>query len=99
MRSLNRLPRWWWNRQRVLPFEVSEQSYAVLNDISQDFAALHYYITRNAQERQLAEHGFELLECLDLDGRPVGPEDEMADCAELHYVARRARTMLEEPAA
>jgi hypothetical protein len=36
-----------------------------------DYALLHYYIGCDDQERQLADVGFELLECLDLEARPV----------------------------
>jgi len=87
--NLMRMPRWLRNRRRLLPLERNEPSYAILNDISHDFSALHYYIWRDAQERQFAEHGFELLECLDLDGHPAADDDDAADCPELHYVARR----------
>jgi SAM-dependent methyltransferase len=87
-RTLARLPRWLSNRRRLLPFEREESGYAILNDASHDFAALHYYITRDAQERQLAVHGFQLLECLDGEGRPVPPGAQATESSELHYVAR-----------
>lgn len=86
------LPTWYRNRKRVLPFEHEEPGYAVLNDVSHDFKALHYYISRDAQEQQLEAHGFAFIECLDLDGREVAPGALAEDCPELHYVARRART-------
>jgi len=82
-------PRWELNRRRLLPFERTEPGYSILNDISHDFMALHYYISRDAQERQLADQGFALLEALDLDGRRLGPGDDAPYCSELHYVARR----------
>ncbi len=83
------LPRRWLNRRRLVGFEKDEPSYAILNDVAHDYAVLHYYITRDAQARQLADHGFELVECLDLDGSPVAPGAAAAHCSELHYVARR----------
>jgi SAM-dependent methyltransferase len=83
------LPRRWLNRRRLVGFQKDEPSYAILNDVAHDYAVLHYYITRDAQARQLTEHGFELLECLDLDGSPVAPGATAAHCSELHYVARR----------
>jgi SAM-dependent methyltransferase len=89
---LARLPRWRRNRRRLLPLQRFEPGYAILNDVAHDFAALHYYITRDAQERQLAEHGFELLECLDEDGRLVEAGADAAESSELHYVARRSRS-------
>jgi hypothetical protein len=86
--SIVELPRWLINRRRLMPFERNEPNYAILNDVSQDFSALHYYITRDAQARQLTDHGFELLECIDLEGRRVEPGETARQCSELHYVAR-----------
>ncbi len=85
-----RMPRKVRNARRLRRSERREPGYAILNDISHDFRALHYYISRDAQERQLGEHGFELLECLDLDGDPVEPGAAAEHSQELHYVARRA---------
>ncbi len=82
-------PRGWRNRRRLLAFERNEPDYAILNDSAHDFSALHYYITRNGQEDQLRSHGFDLLECLDLEGASVGRGD-VSDSPELHYVARRS---------
>lgn len=82
-------PRWQRNRRRLLPYQRTEPGYSILNDISHDFSALHYYISRDAQERQLVEQGFELLECLDLDGRQLAAGEDAPDCPELVYVARR----------
>lgn len=87
--TLARTPRWQRNRRRLLPLAREEPGYAILNDISHDFSALHYYIWRDAQEQQLAEHGFELEECLDLDGRQVAGDKDASGCSELHYIARR----------
>lgn len=86
--SVFELPRWLVNRRRLRHFERDEPGYAILNDVSQDFAALHYYITRDAQARQLTDHAFELIECLDLEGRRVEAGQTARHCSELHYVAR-----------
>lgn len=100
-KTLVRMPRWQRNRRRLLPLERNERGYAILNDISHDFSALHYYIWHDAQEQQLAEHGFELEECLDLQGHRSERDHDAADCPELDYIARRrershdSRTMLE----
>lgn len=87
---LRHVPRWARNRRRVLPLERRELDYAILNDISHDFSALHYYVTRDTQARQLAELGYALVECLDLEGRTVPPGGTAPKSAELHYVARPA---------
>jgi SAM-dependent methyltransferase len=77
------------NHSRLRHLQRVESDYAVLVDDAHDYSLLHYYIARDAQERQLADHGFALLECLDLDGSPVGPGETAPDCPELHYAARR----------
>ena len=82
-----------WLAEPAAPRRLSrrnEPSYAILNDVAHDYAVLHYYITRDAQARQLDDHGFELIECLDLDGSTVAPGAAAAHCSELHYVAPAA---------
>jgi SAM-dependent methyltransferase len=88
-RSLPSLPRWTRNRRRLVRFERRQPEYAILNDAEDGFAALHYYISRDRQQSQLEAHGFELVECISLDGDLVGP-GEVSESAELHYVARVA---------
>jgi SAM-dependent methyltransferase len=90
VRASVEVPLWVRNRRRLIPFERDEAEYAIRNDISYQFGALHYYITRDAQERQFNEHGFRLLECLDLEGRPVNAGQPSSLCSELHYVAQVA---------
>lgn len=85
------LPRWLPTRRRLLPHEHVEQDYAVLNDPAHDYGLLHYYITRDDQERQLSKHGFALIDCLDLDGASVPRGERAAHSSELHYIARRTR--------
>lgn len=84
-----KMPRRVRNRRRLLRLQRSEPGYAVLIDRAHDFSLLHYYISRDAQEHQLMEEGFELVECLDLDGRLVKAAETAAHCSELHYVGRR----------
>jgi SAM-dependent methyltransferase len=87
--SIRSLPRRFANRARLRPLQHVEDGYAVLNDEAHDFSVLHYYISRDAQERQMSECGYQFLECLDLDGRVVLPGEAARHCSELHYVARR----------
>ena len=89
LRSIRNLPGRLRNRRRLRRMEHVQDDYAVLNDQAHDFSVLHYYISRDAQERQLAEHGFGLVECLDLDGRAVLRGETAAHCSELHYIAHR----------
>jgi SAM-dependent methyltransferase len=78
------------NHLRLRGHQEQASDHAVLNDSAHDFSLLHYYIDRDAQQRQLRAHGFELLECLDLGAAVVGPGERAAHAPELHYVARAA---------
>jgi SAM-dependent methyltransferase len=86
---LLRLPRSLRNRRRLAPLQRFEADYAIVNDVAHDHSLLHYYIGRDGQERQLAGHGFELLECVDLEGHTVERGETAFGCHELHYAARR----------
>lgn len=88
-RNVPRLPRQMRNHRRMRRFEQEEHEYALLNDPAHDFLLLHYYATREDQERQLRDHGFEVLECLDLEGNVLPEGEPAAYCPELHYVGRR----------
>ena len=84
-----RIPRSLRNRRRLLPWQLVAEDHAILNDPAHDFSLLHYYITRDGQERQLARRGFALSECLRLDGQPVRPGESAVGWHELHYAATR----------
>ncbi|HWG07943.1 MAG TPA: class I SAM-dependent methyltransferase [Solirubrobacteraceae bacterium] len=88
-RELLRMPRRERNRRRLLPLQREHGDYAILTDEAHEYGILHYYIGRDAQARQLVETGFALLECLDLDARPVAAGEAAPSHPELHYVARR----------
>lgn len=94
--SVIRLPRRLRNHRRLRGGQVSTPGYEILNDAAHDYSLLHLYISRDEQERQLQEHGFELLECLDPAGRCVQHGQLAPAASELHYVARR-RTAPREP--
>jgi 2-polyprenyl-3-methyl-5-hydroxy-6-metoxy-1,4-benzoquinol methylase len=87
--QLVRLPRSYLNRRRLTRWQRFEPDYAIINGAAHSYSLLHYYITRDGQERQLASHGFELLECLDAEGGPVAPGEEAVGSHELHYAARK----------
>jgi SAM-dependent methyltransferase len=75
------------NRRRLGPLQYREGDHAVVNDIAHNYALLHYYIGRVAQERQLGDVGFEVVEVLEADGRSV-PAGEAGQSPWLYYVAR-----------
>jgi len=76
------------NRLALTRFERKGEGWAIVNDDAHTYRLVHYYISRDAQERQLREEGFELIECLDNDGRTVGPGETGEDYVELYYIAR-----------
>jgi len=86
--DIARLPRAYVNRRRLKRYEHINADFAILNDVSHDFRALHYYISRDGQARRFEEEDFELLDCLDEDGRPVYSGDDETQQSDLHYVAR-----------
>jgi SAM-dependent methyltransferase len=88
IRRALRLPVGLRNRRRLGGLQVQTSEYAIVNDETFDYSLLHYYIRPDAQERQLGERGFALLECLDADGRGVRPGEKSAS-PWLHYVARK----------
>jgi SAM-dependent methyltransferase len=88
--NLVRMPRRVRNSRSLRDLQRAESNHAILLDEGHEYSLLHYYISRDAQARQLLEHGFELEMCLDLEGESVGPGDDRAGCPELHYSARRA---------
>jgi SAM-dependent methyltransferase len=85
--ALVRIPRRARNRRRLGGLQKHTSRYAIVNDDALDFGLLHYYIRRDDQERQLSEVGYELVECLDGDGRQVQHGNEGLGSS-LHYVAR-----------
>jgi len=84
-----RMPRRWRNHRRLVCYERTESEWAILNDTAHDFSVLHLYVSPEFEQRQLAAVGLNLLECLDLDGRPLMPGEDAPNCPELHYVAQR----------
>ena len=88
---LVRLPRSVPNHRRLVAAQHFGPDYAILNDEAHDYSLLHYYIGRDGQEGQLARHGFELLQCLALDGTTVERGESAFGCHELHYAATRSK--------
>ena len=82
------LPRRMRNRRVARSFERRDVEYALVNEPVHDHRLVHYFISREAQERQLAAVGLELVDCYDIDGRSVGPGETAEHSSELHYAAR-----------
>jgi SAM-dependent methyltransferase len=88
-RAATRLPQRIANRRRLAPLEHRAADHAIINDEAHDYGLLHYYVRRDDQARQLAALGYDLIECLDVDGVEVGA-GTASPAPWLHYVARPA---------
>lgn len=76
------------NRRRLARHQRFEPDYAIINDSAHRWSLLHHYTTREAQERELVDAGFELVAVYGMDGRRLEPSDDDSSYTELHYVAR-----------
>jgi SAM-dependent methyltransferase len=74
------------NRRRLRRFQYRAGDHAVINDVAHEYGLLHYYIRRDDQQRQLEQLGYQLLECLELDGDSV-PAGHDGIGPSLYYVA------------
>jgi SAM-dependent methyltransferase len=74
------------NRRRLGPLQYREGNHAIVNDVAHNYALLHYYIGRVAQEQQLADVGLKVVEVLEADGTVV-PAGEAGHSPWLYYVA------------
>ena len=77
------------NHKRMKQLEERHETYAVLNDISHEWLALLYYITRAQQTLQLQEASFKVLEVYDYNGNLLLEGSNDSHCAVLYYVCRR----------
>jgi SAM-dependent methyltransferase len=75
------------NRSRFKSYEQQSPEYAIVNDVSHDYATMLYYISLNDQRRQLALVGFlPHATVFDLRGQEVA-NDTLDDS--LTYLARK----------
>jgi SAM-dependent methyltransferase len=88
--DLIRAPRAVVRHRRLVALERYERDYAIVSDGAHRYSLVHYFITPEAQFRQLEQEGFQPLSCSDLDGRTLEPGETAPSTSELHYVARRA---------
>jgi SAM-dependent methyltransferase len=87
-RWLARHPRAVLNYLRIAMFQHIEDDYAIVVDEALDYSLLQIYIARDAQQRQLSEHGLVLLDCFAEDGAPVDAGAPASQSTSLIYVAR-----------
>ncbi len=86
LRAIGGLPRRRANRRLLGPHQSRAVDHAIVNDAAHDYSLLHYYISRGAQERQLAQLGLRLIEVLEFDGTSV-PAGADGRGGSLYYVA------------
>jgi SAM-dependent methyltransferase len=76
-------------RSSRAPMDERELGNELLSGIDGELT-VQYQIGRQDQEAQLNELGFQLVECLDLEGHSVASGTAAGSPLELHYVARPA---------
>ena len=74
------------NRRRFKRAQRFEPDYAIINDSGNNFAALHDYVAREVQLRQLVNAGFRPLQCFDSRGHALSEADGDTICPSIHYV-------------
>jgi ubiquinone/menaquinone biosynthesis C-methylase UbiE len=74
-----------YNRRRFARLVTKTPEYSLVNDVAHDYRMMAYYVTLEAQRRQLREAGFAGEETYDNAGRRV---EATRDC-HLHIVAKK----------
>lgn len=78
------------NWRRLRKEQVETPEYALVNDEAHDYALLTYYITPDAQVRQLEEAGFTDIRMYDQSGCELAAESASPASVWLYYASRRA---------
>jgi SAM-dependent methyltransferase len=76
---------------RLAPLEAELPEYALVNDGSEDYSLIHYYLTKEEQRRQLEKAGLLLVEMFDSSAKPVSEQSDDSASPSIWYVARKAR--------
>ena len=74
--------------RRLSAMQREEPDYAIVNNPAHDFSLVHYFVTAEAQRRQLDSEEFDTLGVFDQDGVQLRGDETAPDCLELHYAAR-----------
>jgi SAM-dependent methyltransferase len=82
-------PMSWVNYLSRRKLRHEETDYAILNDEAHRWQGVFYYISPDAQMRQLEACGFEFLEALAEDGRALRPGESTESNGTIHYVCRK----------
>ncbi len=77
------------NHRRLRKQDIRGPEYSIINDRSQDYGVMLYYITLQHQRAQLAAAGFQAnAEAYDLDGNRI-PDGGDTRCDSITYLARK----------
>jgi SAM-dependent methyltransferase len=76
------------NHLRSRRHQQRTEGRSVRSDAYFDFGLLTYYVSREEQERQLAETGFASVEAVSAGGRPLAPGERCSD-AWIFFAARK----------
>ncbi len=79
----------WFNYLRLRHLRHEAEDHAILNDAAHRWQGVFYFIDPAAQERQLAQAGFVLLDMFGEDGRRIAQGEDVSSDGLIHYVCRR----------
>lgn len=78
-----------WNYLMRRKLHLNEETYSIVNDGTQEYTLLTYYIDKKSQLEQLKKIGFELIEIYDMFGKPIELDDEDRRSIWNYYVVRK----------
>lgn len=87
--NIGRWMRLLWTHHRMRERERSNEEYALINDVAENYSLIHYYIDAERQRAQLASAGLSVLEVLDDEGKTVEQGVRPTRAAWLWFVALR----------
>ena len=86
-----------WNHRRVAPLRTVGPEYALLNDTGHFYSCLHYYVSRQTVDSQLAAAGLRLVETFDGGGHSLSEAADDSDNPWLFYAAVKEATASPQP--
>ena len=88
--NIGRWLRLLWIHHHMRQREQSNEEYALVNDVAEEYSLIHYYIDAERQRAQLESAGLSVLEVLDDQGRAVEQGATPTRAPWLWFVAQRA---------
>ncbi len=79
------------NHARIRRHQVETVEYALVNDRTQDYSLLQYYVSKDEQRRQLDKVGLSVVDMFDAWANPLAEHSDDSASPSIWYVARKQR--------